>query len=84
VPGTASGVKMVGMAEMEAPIILDGVSVHPDCWCICLCYLHLGALKMQDRKMQDWNLVDQIAGPENAGLEFGGSNSRAGKCRTGI
>jgi len=24
---------------------------------------------MQDRKMQDWNLVDQIEGLENAGLE---------------
>jgi len=24
------------------------------------------------------------AGPENAGLEFGGQNSRAGKWRTGI
>jgi len=31
--------------------------------------------------MQDWNLVDQTAGLENAGLEFGGPNSRAGKCR---
>ena len=19
---------------------LDGVAVHPDCWCVCLCYLH--------------------------------------------
>ena len=38
--GRASGVKMVGMAEMGAPISLDGVAVHPDCWCVCLCYLH--------------------------------------------
>jgi len=30
----------VGMAEMGAPISLDGVAVHPDCWCVCLCYLH--------------------------------------------
>ena len=29
------------MAEVEAPISLDGVAVHPDCWCICLCYLIL-------------------------------------------
>jgi len=43
-----------------------------------------GALKMQDRKMQDWILTDQIAGLENARLEFGGPNSRAGKCKTGI
>jgi len=34
--------------------------------------------------MQDWILADQIARVENAGLEFGGPNSRAGKCRTGI
>ena len=41
--GRASGVKMVGMAEMGAPISLDGVAVHPDCWCICLCYLHFAS-----------------------------------------
>ena len=28
------------MAEVGALISLDGVAVHPDCWCICLCYLH--------------------------------------------
>ena len=27
-PGRASGVKMVGMAEMRAPISLDGVEIH--------------------------------------------------------
>jgi len=40
VPGRASGVKMVGMAEMGAPISLDGVAVTLDCWCVSLCYLH--------------------------------------------
>jgi len=39
-PGTASGIIMVEMAEMGAPISLDGVAVYPDCWCVCLCYLH--------------------------------------------
>ena len=39
-PGRASGVKMVRMAEMAASISLDGVAVHQDCWCVCLCYLH--------------------------------------------
>jgi len=24
------------MAELGAPISLDRVAVHPDCWCICL------------------------------------------------
>ena len=38
--GRASGVKMMWMAEMGAPISLDGVAVHPDCWCVCPCYLH--------------------------------------------
>jgi len=28
------------MAKVGAPISLDGVAVHPDCWCVCLCYLH--------------------------------------------
>jgi len=31
---------MVRMAEVGAPISLDGVAVHPDCWCVCMCYLH--------------------------------------------
>ena len=39
-PGRASSVKMVGMVEVGASISLDGVAVPPDCWCICLCYLH--------------------------------------------
>jgi len=39
VPGRASGIKIVGMAETEAPISLDRVAVHPDYWCIRLCYL---------------------------------------------
>ena len=38
VPGRASGIKMVGMAEMEAPISLDGVAVYRDCWCVCLLF----------------------------------------------
>ena len=38
--GRTSGIKMVGMVEVGAPISLDRVAVHPDCWCICLCYLH--------------------------------------------
>jgi len=36
VPRRASGVKMVGMADMGAPITLDEVAVHPDCWCTVL------------------------------------------------
>jgi len=40
VSGRASGIEMVGMVEVGAPISLDGLAVHSDCWCICLCYLH--------------------------------------------
>jgi len=39
VPGRASGIKMVGMAEVWAPISLDGVVVYLDFLCISLCYL---------------------------------------------
>ena len=39
-PGRVPGIKNGGMAQMGAPISLDGVAVHPVCWCVCLCYLH--------------------------------------------
>ena len=42
---------MVGMPEMGAPISLDGVAVHPDCWCVCLCYLHFAPENPEDGKM---------------------------------
>jgi len=51
VPGRASGVKMVGMAEMGTPISLDGVTVHPDCWCVCPCYLHFALENPEDVEM---------------------------------
>jgi len=39
------------MAEMGAPISLDGVAVHSDCWCVCLCYLHFAPENPEDGKM---------------------------------
>jgi len=51
VPGRAFGVKMVGMTEMGAPISLDGVAVHPDCWCVCLFYLNFAPENPEDGKM---------------------------------
>jgi len=42
---------MVGMAEMGTPISLDGVAVHPDCWCACLCYLHFAPKNPEDGEM---------------------------------
>jgi len=51
VSGRASGIKMVGMAEMGASICLDGVAVHLACWCICLCYLHFASENPEDGEM---------------------------------
>jgi len=42
---------MVGMAEVGAPISLDGVAVHPDCLCVCLCYLHFAPENPEDGEM---------------------------------
>ena len=36
---------------MRAPISLVGVAVHPDCWCICLCYLHFAPENPEDGEM---------------------------------
>jgi len=42
---------MVGMVEVGAPISLDWVAAHPDCWCICLCYLHFAPENPEDGEM---------------------------------
>jgi len=42
---------MVEMAEMGAPISLDGVAVHPDCWCVCHWYLHFAPENPEDGEM---------------------------------
>jgi len=39
------------MVEVGAPISLEGVAVHLDCWCICLCYLHFAPENPEDGKM---------------------------------
>jgi len=39
------------MTEVGATISLDGVAVHPDCWCVCLCYLHFAPENPEDGKM---------------------------------
>jgi len=51
VSGRASGVKIMGMVEVGAPISLDGVAVHLDCWCIYLCYLHFAPENPEDGEM---------------------------------
>ena len=33
---------------MGAPISLDGIAVHPHCWCICPCYLHFAPENPED------------------------------------
>jgi len=30
---------------------LDGVAVDPDCWCVCLCYLHFAPEYPEDGEM---------------------------------
>jgi len=42
---------MVGVAEVGAPINLDRGAVHPDSWCVCLCYLHFAPENPEDGKM---------------------------------
>ena len=39
------------MAEVGAPISLDGVVVHLDCWCVCWCIfiLHQKIQKMTNK-----------------------------------
>ena len=49
--GRASGIKMVGMTRDGAPISLFRVVVHPDCWCVCLCYLHFAPENPEDGEM---------------------------------
>jgi len=39
------------MAQMGPPISLDGVAVHPDCWCICPYYLHFAPDSPEDGEM---------------------------------
>ena len=39
------------MAEVVAPIGVDGVAVHSDCWCICLCYVHFAPENPEDGEM---------------------------------
>jgi len=34
-----------------APISVDGVAVHPDSWCVCLCYLHIAPENPEDGQM---------------------------------
>jgi len=42
---------MVGVVEVGALFSLDGVEVHLDCWCICLCCLHFAPENPEDGKM---------------------------------
>ena len=41
-----AGIKMVGMAEVGAPISLDGVAVHPGC-CASACVIFILHQKIQ-------------------------------------
>ena len=37
---------------MGASVSQDGVAVHPDCWCVCLCYLHFALENREDGKQR--------------------------------
>ena len=41
----------MGMADVGAPISVDVVTVHPNCWCICVCYLHFASENPEDGEM---------------------------------
>jgi len=41
----------VSLAEVGAPISLDVVAVHPDCRCVCLCYLDFAPENPEDCEM---------------------------------
>ena len=58
--GRALGIKMVGMAGMGAPINLDRVAVHPDCWCVCLCYLHFVPENPKMAKCTFWYQLTRV------------------------
>jgi len=72
VPGRASGIKMVDMAEVGAPVSLDVVAVHLDCWCICLCYLHF-AQENQEAK---------IGGTPHMPMQTGGGETQPERSTT--
>jgi len=40
-----------GREEVGAPVSLDGVAVHPDCWSVCLCYLHFAPENPEEGEM---------------------------------
>ena len=40
-----------GYGRDGAPISLDVVAVYPDCWCVCLCYLHFAPENPEDGEM---------------------------------
>jgi len=42
---------MAGIVEVRAPISLDEVAVHPDYWCICMCYLYFAPENPEDGEM---------------------------------
>jgi len=65
VSGRASGVKVVGMVDVVAPISVDGVAVSLDCWCICLCYLHFAPENPEDGEMYLLVLADPLYPAQN-------------------
>jgi len=49
------------MAQTGVPISQDGVAVHPDCLCICLCYLHFAPENPEDGEQWELLYADDLA-----------------------
>jgi len=66
---------MVGMAEVGAPINLDWVVANPDCWCVCLYYLHFAPENPEDGE-QRYDIWVSPRGRPHMPTQTGGGESR--------
>jgi len=77
--------KMVGMAAVGAPISQDAVAVHPDLWCVCLCYLHFAPENPEDDEQRYDIWVSPRGCPhmptQTGGGEIQPNQYRMHKCR---
>jgi len=60
-----------GMAEVGVPVSQDGVTVHPDCWYVCLCYLHFAPKNPEDGK-QRYDIWVSPSGRSHMPMQTGG------------
>jgi len=65
------------MAEVGAPISQDGVAVHPDCWCVCLCYLHFAPENPEDGEKR-YDIWVSPHGHPHMPMQTGGGETKPG------